>query len=386
MRRRLDVAVYAPRAWPLYVDPPAPSLGGAEVQSRYLASALSGLGLRVGHIVSSHDGLPREWGGVELIHCEPPDLAAGRSHRARRLFEALDTADAAVYIHRSAGPDAGLIAAYSKVMRRRFVLSTSWDGDLVAPPIERTAARALYRAGVWLADAIVVQTRGQLHTAGRRLRRKVHVIPSFAEPAAASRRERSAFLWIGRVVDYKDPLAYAELAARVPEARFWMVADMSTDHDVGLNRRLRDAATAISNLEVLPPRPREELFELYERAVAVVNTSRVEGFPNTFIEGWARGAPAISFRVDPDGVIAREALGSCASGSFDDLVAAVRAAWQSRADPSLAEGVRGYLAREHSFERVGTRWVELLDVAKAADRDSRLPGALAPTEGTPDGP
>lgn len=361
MRPRLDVAVYAPRAWPLYTEPPGASFGGAEVQATYLAQALARLGLRVGHVVFAHPGVPDRRHGVELVRADPPDPRANRVGHARRVFATLARTGAAVFVHRSAGPDAGLIGGYSKARRRAFILSTSWDGDLVAPPIDRLAARSLYRAGVRMADAIVVQTRDQRDASARSLQRRMRVIRSFAETAADAGRERSGFLWVGRIVDYKDPLAYADLAARVPGARFWMVADMSTDADAELNRRVRDTAAMTPNLELVAPRPREQLFELYERAVAVVNTSLVEGFPNTFMEGWARGAPALSLRLDPDGVIGGESLGFCASGSLEELADAARTLWESRRDPALGDRARAYISRRHSLETVGGQWLELVE-------------------------
>lgn len=358
---RYDVAIHAPRAWPLYLDPPEASPGGAELQMWYLASTLAAMGFRVCHVVYEDPNLPAECDGVDLIQATAPKQNSGKSGRARDVLASLATADASVYVQRNAGSATGLVGAFAKSRRRRFVLSTSWDGDLTLDaPIGGRLARVAYWVGKRLADVIVVQTQDQLRGGKSRVRVPLHLIRSFAEPAPDAGLERTTFLWIGRVVDYKDPLAYLQLAAALPGARFCMVADATRREDPALDEELRARAAALENLELLDPRPREQLFGLYNRAVAVVNTSLVEGFPNTFMEGWARGAPALSLRLDPDRIITQDGLGRFAEGSVSRLAAEAADLWDSRGDRAVSERARAYVKREHTKEVIGLRWATLL--------------------------
>jgi glycosyltransferase involved in cell wall biosynthesis len=125
---------------------------------------------------------------------------------------------------------------------------------------------------------------------------------------------------------------------------------------------VRAAEQRLPNFELLPPRSREAVLELYPRAVAVVNTSVFEGFPNTFMEGWARGVPALSLRLDPDGMIERHGIGAVAGGSLDRFVDAARELWRSRLDrAALAQASRRYIAEAHSPEAVGPQWARLIE-------------------------
>jgi hypothetical protein len=124
---------------------------------------------------------------------------------------------------------------------------------------------------------------------------------------------------------------------------------------------IRAAGEGLVNLDVFDALPREELGGLIARSVAVVNTALFEGMPNVFLEGWARGVPALSLDHDPDGVIERERLGGFAQGAEERFVELAREMWEQRNEQTeLAVRCRDYVAREHSIDAVVDRWEEVL--------------------------
>ena len=176
-----------------------------------------------------------------------------------------------------------------------------------------------------------MQTTQQLELARQGLGAgaRVELIPSFAQPSTASTPapEPEAFLWAARLVEYKQPLRYVDLARALPEARFWMVAPWTSDTPERLLEQLTDAARDTPNLELLPHQWRDKVLELIGRSAAVVVTSSHEGMPNVFLEAWARGVPVISLHFDPDRRITDDGLGLFADGSWDEFVAAARRLW-----------------------------------------------------------
>ncbi|MEA2126929.1 MAG: hypothetical protein QOI80_3711, partial [Solirubrobacteraceae bacterium] len=221
----------------------------------------------------------------------------------------------------------------------------------------------LFRAGLRATDAVVVQSADQVGLARSRFPRLDPIqINSFVEPAPPSDAPGEAFLWVSRLVDYKRPLLYADLAAAVPEARFWMIAIETLDDAYASTlAELRRRAAALPNLELLDQRAHAELQALIGRAIAMVNTSSFEGMPNTWLEGWARGVPALTLSFDPDGRIAAHALGVAAAGDWEAFVAATRRLWERRADRDGRSGtVRAYVEDAHGTS-VAAAWAELVE-------------------------
>ena len=364
---RVDVAVYAPYAGALYEREPR-ATGGAELQSAHIARALARHGLRVRHVVRGDD-LITDRDGVE-VQAIDASYDRGGVARRRAALTALRAARARVYIQRSAGFETALVGVHARATRGRFVFSSSSVADFTRDPavarnagagLEDRATRWQYLLGLRLAHAVVVQTAEQQRLAQSDRGVRSQVIPSFAElePLEPGVPSRDMFLWAGGLIGSKDPLAYVELARRVPEARFVMVAGDRGAAWAPLAAETRAAAAAVPNLELVPPLAPAGLRALYRHAVAVVSTSRFEGFPNVFLEGWARGTPALSLRVDPDGVIAREGLGAACGGSIDRLAEAAADLWARRGAIDGAP-FRAYVERRHAPAVVGAEWLRVV--------------------------
>ena len=371
-RRQFDVAFFAPWIGPLIAERPGTSAGGAETQMLMVARGLAGRGLRVALVVFADGGeLPRESGGVGVVQVPRPRLRSPLLRpveRAARIVGVVARLRTDVLVQRIAGPETGLVGLIAKARRRRFVYSSANVVDFDYAKLGGGRVKVwLYHLGIRLADTVVVQTPEQAQLCKRRFGRDAVVIKSVAERAPAAPRAPEAFLWVGRTDWYKHPEAFIELARAVPEARFWMVPMPMDDEGRLRMQRLSEQAAALPNLEVLDPRPRKELVELIPAAVAIVNTSDYEGMPNVFLEGWARGVPALSLTHDPDGVVEREGLGGFAGGSARRLAELARDLWEKRNDQAaLSERCTGYVEREHSSEAVVERWLAALDFDQPA--------------------
>lgn len=365
---RHEVAIYSP-AGGAYYDGNMRRSGGGERQMILLGRGLAAHHRRVAHIVHRFDApLASPNPGLTLVHrarYSGDRPVVGPFLEAVRAWRSLRSADGGVVIVADQSPVTALAALFARLRRRPFVYAGMNNSNFTADPRSNRVYTALYRLGLRLADVVVVQSQDQgalAKDAFPSLRSVVH-IPSFAEIPARrpSPAEPTSFLWIGRVVSYKQPLSYVELARAVPEARFTMVP-VRQGRSFEELERLRAAALEVPNLELLEPLPHAELMDLVESSIAVVNTSTTEGMPNVFLEAWARGVPVLTLEFDPDHVVAARRLGVAAGGSFERLVAGARELWEARHDRAdVAARTRGYVEEVHSSDAVTEQWIELID-------------------------
>ena len=367
-----DVAIYAPFAGDIY-DARRGRAGGAERQTVLLARALAARGMRTGHIVHPV-AEPVQTGAPEpdLVTRPWPRLSSrGRLLEPAVIWQAMAKANAAVYVFRGATAALGPGAAFCRATGRKLVFAGANNSDFTLLTLRDLPSRARpYEWGLRRSDAIVVQSADQITLAAEAFPGTVPAveIPSFVEEAPPTPHAAEAFLWVARLVDYKRPLEYVELARAVPEARFWMIA-VSTIGDTTdeLEQELYRRAADVPNLELLEPRNHAGVQELVDRSVAVVNTSVTEGMPNVWLEGWARGVPALSLEFDADERVAQAGLGITAKGSWEDFVAGARTLWEQRADRGgYGDAVRRYIHETHGSQAVGARWAGVLEDVRRA--------------------
>lgn len=368
-----DVAIYAPYAARLYGKRPNDQVaGGAELQTTLLAHGLVEQGLSVAHVIyPTESRYRRELTTPTLVERADHRGSLGGLGEAEAIWRSLRRADASVVIVRGSGGHVVPSAAYCAAHRRALVFSASNDLDFDFGRTDRSAAvlRA-YAVAVRSSDRLIVQTgqQGELARAAFPSLDPL-LIPSFCQPADPSPGDDRYFLWSDRFVDYKRPEIFIDLAERMPDLRFRMIAPTTAATDGAWADGLYARAERVPNLELLPGMQRPEVLEQIARCTAIVKTSLFEGMPNTFLEAWARSVPVLSYAVDPDDRIVDNRAGILAGGSMDELAAGAQRLWD---EPALraelgANGLR-FVDATHSPTAVAERWKEVLQPLLAASR------------------
>jgi glycosyltransferase involved in cell wall biosynthesis len=301
-----SICFVAPFAWPVLAGVAELKIvGGAEVQQSILARALAEADFDVSMVCNDFgqaDGVRVHGVTVYKSHRIDQGIPVVRflHPRLSTTWAALRRADADIYYTRSCSMLTGIVAAFCRRHRRRSVFAAASDIDFVPAkqPLRFRRDRWMYEYGVRHADAIIVQNAYQQETCLENYGRRATVIPSaYAPPPDASADENGAVLWAGTVRDYKQPELLLEIARRLPQHRFVMVGGAGgvRPQDVRYFEGMKRDAQALRNVEFAGFVPYAGVEAYFNRARVFVNTSRFEGFPNTFLQAWARGVPTVSF-------------------------------------------------------------------------------------------
>jgi glycosyltransferase involved in cell wall biosynthesis len=355
------ICFVSPHIWPVLADDRSVQMvGGAEFRQSILARALASAGYSVSIVTLDYgqDDATVVHGVTTYRAHKPSGGIPGVRFFHPRLtswFSALKRADADVYIQSCAGLPTAIVALFSRLHSRRFVYSGAHDLDFERDQTWKVFRRPrgwrdrqLYQWGLRTADAIVAQHERQAQSCRRWYSREAHVVRNcYAPPAGAASSKDGVVLWVATLRSWKRPELFIELARALPRLRFRMIGGAGSGEDSSIYERVRRQAASLPNLEFVGFVPLGEIERHFNDARVFVNTSEYEGFPNTFLQSWARAIPTVSF-IDCGAYEAGRPIGSICRdlGDMKAVVARIGEdddAWQE-------EGLRarGYFESHHS--------------------------------------
>jgi glycosyltransferase involved in cell wall biosynthesis len=303
--RKPHVCFVAPTTWPvLAADGAIRVVGGAEVQQSMIAPALVRRGWQVSMVALDY-GQPdaAEVRGVTVYKMHKPDegipVLRFVHPRLTSLWKVLKRVNADVYYQRTAAVTTAWVAQFCRVHGRRSIYAGASDVDFIpgGQDIRYARDRWIFEWGVRHVDHVIVQNEAQRATLKQHFGRDGTLIPScYVPPADGRPGSRDYVLWSATVRPSKRPEILLEIARRLPHCRFVMIGGPDPGKREGeYMSSIADAARALPNLEVRGFVPFAEAERAFDGARVVLNTSLYEGFPNTFLQAWARGIPTVGF-------------------------------------------------------------------------------------------
>jgi glycosyltransferase involved in cell wall biosynthesis len=342
-------------------------IGGEAIQHVLLARAWRDLGHDVSMIV--HDdgqGARRQHEGITALasHTRNGGIPGLRFFhpRASKLLSTLMAADADIYYQSPAGTYTGFTGWVARSLGRQFIFRVASDSDCETEHgrLEFWRDRKLYNFGLRRAHLVAAQTQHQ----SRMLRENhgidapvVNMMVEVPRSGAPVHKDIDV-LWVSNFRALKRPELALELARQLPHVRFTMAGGPMPGGQIYYEDMLA-AAARLPNVTMLGAVRYREIGSLFDRAKIFLNTSAIEGFPNTFLQSWIRGVPVVTF-FDPDGLVQRLPLGRVAT-SLDDMREAIRGLMEIDVDRQLlGRRARDFAMREFT-SGVAARYLELLD-------------------------
>jgi len=291
--------------------------GGESVQQTLLAKAFNELGYDV-NLVSLDYGQPdiETIDGIKVIktyHVNDGLPVLRFLHpRMTSIIKAMKIADADIYYQSCAGALTGIVARFCQKHNRKFIFRLAHDSDCIPGQqiIPNIRDRKLYEYGLKRADLIAAQGVKQVDLLEQNYHLKstpVNMTVQMPESNDKTIKDID-ILWVNNFREFKRPELLAELARLLPDRKITMIGGPVPGNEA-LFEEVKSLANESDNLDFKGAISYHEVNGYFSRSRLFVNTSDWEGFPNSFLQAWARGVPVVSF-FDPDDLIKSKDLGA----------------------------------------------------------------------------
>ncbi len=355
--------------------------GGAELQMALLAKTLASLGISV--IIIDPKGL-KDFGigsnlRVERVSGWNIGMRGLRFFRYRlpELIWRLKSTEADVFYTRGFSAYDLIALVVARSIGARFVTAVAHDLELAGM---RSRYSQWYKKsislwnlfstilpneiGVWIlrhfTDFIFVQHAYQADIARERYHTTVIQVNNIIDsetynilPAGV----RSNIIVVGEFAKRKDLDILAPIVEKLSDTIFEFVGAVADDVGDQIHKELSKYPNVIMHGAL----NRAATLRIIARGKALVNTSRAEGFPNTFLEAWELKTPVISLFVDPGGIIQKYRLGFWCHGDIERFSQLIQ---QEHYDLDT-EYIRSYVRKHHSDQHIRQIFEKLLDTPRA---------------------
>lgn len=338
--------------------------GGAELQLYYFTTELAKDNNFAVYFIVSDFGQPegevRE--GVTLMKLKAPTgLKFLRvANYFFRFWRLISNIDADVYVQRAVGVETLVVGLFCKITGKKFIYMVAHDEDVInrKPSWMQQGVRKwlewrLFSIGLKSADLVLTQNQRQAENL-RRYYGKVSITRRAAQriPQELDSSQKENFvLFVARCEKFKRPEVMIGLARNMADVQFTMVCPVSSDPD--FFKVISEAASRMQNIRFLSSLASDAYDEYFLKAKVHLNTSRVEGFPNTYIQALKYKTPVVSLNVNPDHILTSNDIGRCADNDVVKLEQHLREVLaRDEVWKRLSENAYRYVKSNHDIQRI----------------------------------
>lgn len=283
-------------------------IGGAEIQLWLIAQELVKHNITVSIITNDFgqdDNIVVNGVNIYKIYKPTRGLPLIRfiHPNATSLWSKMKEVDANIYYLRCASADSFWISKFCNKYKKLFIYGGASDSDFSKGNefIEYFRDKVLYRIGLKNSTHVIVQNEAQKKLVKNNFGLNSSIIGNFykfIENAGNQKGiEKPVILWVSTIRKLKQPEIFISLAKNIKNADFIMVGGPGKDKEYF--NIIKEKAKEAKNLTFHGFVNYDDTEKIFDSSTLFINTSKFEGFPNTFLQAWARKIPVISF-VSPE--------------------------------------------------------------------------------------
>jgi len=300
--------------------------GGAELQAYYLAKTAKERGWEVYHIFISNGQPYQNSLNIHLLPIKKSTVASKAGNvkfiYAIHVWKYLKRIKPDAVYQRSASALTGICALYAKYYKINTTYHIASDNDLTdikTYSLFKLIETLLTSYGQKHSRTIIAQTHTQSEMyLSKHSANVTEIIPN-GHPVPSIPYHKShivSIVWVANMKRQKQPEIFINLAKELKK---------SLNVTCTMIGRIDEYGTVVKSavedgiIIALGELSNSEVNRVLEKSHILVNTSKYEGFSNTFIQAWMRENPVVSLNVDPDNIITTYELGYL-SQTFTQLV------------------------------------------------------------------
>ncbi|MEE9363138.1 MAG: glycosyltransferase, partial [Cellulophaga sp.] len=311
MKKKIHVCILMPSHW-------SNRKGGAQLQARYIMDFLQEKDdIKITYVCRNV-----KFNSKNNIYKLPKKILSKYFYfiDKKNIFDILDKIKPDYIYQRVLCSYTGIAAKYCKKNATKMIFHVANSPDVEPQKAKfnkfflANLIEKYYREyGINNADLIVGQAEYQDQLLWKHYSRRCDLIMPNISPDVYATKKSSALskkiiLWVANIKEQKGPDIFLKLAKEFvnnDQIEFHMAGKVTSKY----GKEIKENAFNMKNVFYHGELSLEEVNVLMSEAYLFINTSKYEGFPNTFIQAWMNMTPVLSLNVDPDNIIEKNGLG-----------------------------------------------------------------------------
>lgn len=305
-------------------------IGGAELQIKYLIEYSLRQGYKIHYIFEDHGTPIKNSYGISLYPLKPRRIRGlGESFilNSFEVYSLLKVISPNIIYTRLYSSWTGLATIFSKRFNMKHIWAIASNNDVnrkfdigkIKKPLD-FLTYMLVQYSFKYATQIISQNKYQQTQILIKYKRDSIRITQSGESEEENNIKKNdsliKVLWIANFKSLKQPEIFKMLASSLQidlKYKMIMIGDLTSPYNK------KDWNIPEIKLYYLGKKTIQEINEILNEAHILINTSKYEGFSNTFIQAFMRKVPVISMNSNPDNILTEKSIGFVCP-TFNELV------------------------------------------------------------------